>query len=93
VAVGGVVHHQVEEHAHAAAVGLVQKLSEVAARPQPFVDPAVIGDVVAVVAVRCRIRRCEPERIDAEAFEVVELITKTTEVANAVSVAIHEHLN
>jgi hypothetical protein len=93
VAVGGVVHHQVEEHAHAAAVSLEQELSEIATRSEPFVDPAVVGDVVAVVAVRRRIRRGEPERIDAEAFEVVELITKTTEVANAVPVSVHERLD
>jgi hypothetical protein len=87
------LHDQVEEHAHAAAVGLEQELSEVAARPEPSVDPVVVGDVVAVVAVRRRIHGCEPKRIDAEALEVVEPITKTSEVANAVPVSVHERLD
>src|SRR4029453_18326251 len=73
-----------------AAVGLGQKLGEVAARPQPPVDPVVVGDVVAVVAVRRRVHGCEPEHIDAEALEVVQPVTQATEIAHAVPVSVHE---
>ena len=54
------------------------------------VDLAVVGDVVPVVAQRGRVEGQEPERGDAEALEVVELLDQAPEVADAVAVAVVE---
>jgi hypothetical protein len=60
-----VVDHQVDEHADAATVSFVYELDEVAERAEPRVDPVVIGDVVAVVSVRRRLDRRQPQRVNA----------------------------
>jgi hypothetical protein len=55
MAIRRVVDDEIEQHADTAPVRLVQELDEVAARPEPPVDAVVVDDVVAVVAVRCRL--------------------------------------
>ena len=62
-------------------VGLVHELDEVAERAEARVDAVVVGDVVAVVAPRRRLERRQPERVDAEALEVVEPAGEPLEVA------------
>src|SRR5262249_34951294 len=52
-----------------------------------------VGDVVAVVASRRRLERGEPERVDAQALEIVEPATEPFEIAAAVAVAVHERLD
>ena len=91
--VGGVVDDQVEDHADAAALRLADELDEVARRSEPGGDVVVVGDVVAVVAQRTGVERRQPERVDAQAFEVVEPAGEPLEVAAAVAVAVHERLD
>ena len=57
VGVGGVVDDEVDQHPHAAGVGLPHELDEVPARAEPAVDPVEVGDVVASVAPRRRLER------------------------------------
>jgi hypothetical protein len=71
----------------------VHELDEVAERAVPAVDAVVVGDVVAVIAVRRRLERSEPERVDAEALEVVEPAAQPLEVAAAVAGGVHERLD
>jgi hypothetical protein len=47
-----VVDDEVDQHADPAVRGLVQELDEVAERPESRRDGVVVGDVVAVVAIR-----------------------------------------
>ena len=49
------------------------------------VDVEVVGHVVAVVLLRRRVARIEPDRVDAERFDVVEMTTDAVEIADAVS--------
>ena len=90
VLVGGVVDHQVGDDAHAAAVGRVEEALEVRQRAVVGVDRAVVGDVVAVVAQGRGVERQEPEAVDAQVLEVVELLGEPGEVADAVAVAVVE---
>ena len=53
-------------------------------------DVLVVGDVVSVVAQRRRIEGQQPERVDAEALQVVELLRQAGEVADAVVRAVEE---
>ena len=50
----GVVHHQVDDHAQAALVRLVDEVPEVVDRPVVRMDVEEVGDVVAAVAQRAR---------------------------------------
>ena len=88
--VGGVVDDQLGDDADAARVRLVDEALEVVQRAVARMDVLVVGDVVAVVAQRRRIERQQPERVDAELLEVVELLRQAGEVADAVVVAVEE---
>jgi hypothetical protein len=67
-----VVDDEVHDDTDSAAVRLVEEFDEVAERAVARVDAVVVGDVVAVVAVRRRLEGTEPQSVDAEALQVVE---------------------
>jgi hypothetical protein len=68
--------------------GAVHEVHEVAERPVLLIDAVVVGDVVAVVAIRGGVERLEPDAGDAEAGEVFETATQTFEVTDAVAVRV-----
>jgi hypothetical protein len=53
----------------------------------------IVADVVAVVAQRRRIKRHEPDRVDAELPDVAELRGEPLEITDAVVVRIEEGLD
>ena len=93
VLVGGVVHHELDEHADPARVRRRDQLAEVLHRPVVGVDAPVVGDVVAVVLERRREERQEPQAGDAEVLEVVELLHEPAQIADAVAVRVVERLH
>ena len=86
----GVVHDEVGDHAHPALVRLLDERLEVVDRPVVRVDREEVGDVVAAVAQRRRVHRQQPDAVDAEPLQVVELVDQPAEVAGAVVVAVEE---
>jgi hypothetical protein len=50
----------------------------------------VIGDVVAEVEARRRVDRGEPDRVDAEGLDVIEVGDDPGQVADAVTVGVGE---
>ena len=85
-----VVHDEVGDHAHAALVRLLDELAEVVDRPVVGMDREEVGDVVAAVAQRRLVHRQQPDAVDAEPLQVVELVDQPAEVAGAVVVAVEE---
>ena len=69
------------------------QLAEVVERPVVGVDAAVVGDVVAVVLERRREERQEPQAVDAEVLQVVELLDEPAQIADAVAVRVVERLD
>src|SRR3546814_16387643 len=57
------------------------------------VHAAIFGNVVTVIAPRRRIERQQPDRVDAEFGDVVELVDEAGEIADAVAIAIAEALD
>ena len=53
-------------------------------------DVEVVGDVVAVVVLRGRVARRQPQRVDAETGDVRQPVPDTDEIADAVTVAVGE---
>ena len=96
VLVRGVVHDEVDDHAQAALVRRVDQLDEVAEGPDVGVHVDVVGDVVAAVAQRGLGERRQPEAVDAEPLQVVELLGQAGQVTDAVGVRVeeraHQHL-
>ena len=90
VLVRGVVHDQVRDHAHPALVGRLDERPEVVHRPVVLVDHEEVGDVVAAVPQRRDVHRQQPDAVDPEPLEVVELLDQPPEVARAVVVAVEE---
>ena len=54
------------------------------------VDPVEVGDVVAAVAKRRGVERQQPDAVDPEPLQVVELLLEAAEVARAVVVPVEE---
>ena len=93
VLIGGVIEHQLGDHAQSACVGGVEKLGEVVECAVARVNTAVVRDVVAVVPKRRRVHGQKPQAIDAQVLEVVQLARQPLEVADAVSVAVGKGLD
>jgi hypothetical protein len=90
VLIGGVVHDQVGDDAHAALVRLVDQRHEVP-------DVAVlgqhgheVGDVIAAVAQRGLVDGQQPDAVDAQPLQVVQPGDQPAQVAGAVPIRILE---
>ena len=87
---GGVVHHQVGDHADPPRVRGVDQVVDVLDRPVVGMDVGEVGDVVAAVAQRRAVEGQQPDAVDAQPLQVVELLGQAAEVARAVAVGVIE---
>ena len=71
-------------------VRLVDEAAEVVHDAVVGVDAEEVGDVVAAVAQRRGVHRQEPDAVDPEPLEVLELLGQPAQVAGAVAVAVEE---
>ncbi len=76
--------------AHAAPVGSVDELDEVAEVAEFRQHLQEVADVVAAVAQRRLVDRQQPQAVDAQPLQVVELGREAPQVAGAVAVGIGE---
>ena len=83
MAVRRVVDDQIHDDPQPAVLRRADHRDEVAERAEPVVDAVVVGDVVAVVAVRRRVERHQPDAAHADAGEVVDALDKPGQVAPA----------
>ena len=88
VLVRGVVDHQVHDQLHAAGVQPVRQFPQLLERAEDRVHVAVVADVVAVVVLRGGVDRGEPDDVDAQPVQVVQLADDAAQVADAVAVGI-----
>ena len=90
VLVAGVVGHDVHEDPDAPRPRLGNEPVEVVQRAELGRDGAEVGDVVAPVGVGRRSDRREPDAIDAEPLQVVQMPDDPGDVAHSVGVAVGE---
>ncbi len=83
--VARVVRHPVEHDPDVAPVRLGDEAIELLEVTEDRVDVAVVGDVVAVVDHRRGEHRRQPDRVDAEPLEMIEVRDDPREVADAVA--------
>ena len=88
--IAGVIDDQLGDDADPAAVRLFQERLEIGQRAVARMDGGVVGDVVAVIAQRRRIERQQPDDVDAEVLQVVELARQPLKIADAVVVRVKE---
>ena len=85
-----VVRHPVEQHAEPASMGLGEQPIEHAEIAEDRVDRLVIAHVVPEVGHRRAVDRREPDRVDPEAGDVIELRADAGEVSDPVAVGVRE---
>ncbi len=90
VLVAGVVHDEVDDHAHAALVRGVDELHEVGEVAEVGEHGGVVGDVVAAVAQRRPEEGRQPQAVDAQPLQVVQFGGQPLQVTDAVAVAVLE---
>jgi hypothetical protein len=90
VVAGRVVHDQVGDDPDPALVRGVDERLDVLDRPVVGMDGVEVGDVVAAVAQRRLEHGQQPDAVDAQPLQVVELLGQPAEVPGAVAVAVEE---
>ena len=91
--IGGMVDDQLGDDLEAAPMRFAHEMAEILARAVRGMDVVIVGDVVAVVAHRRGIERQQPQRVDAELLQIVELLGEPAKIAHAVVVAVEERLD
>ena len=86
----------IEDHAQVALVRFLEQSIEGCEGAEPRLDVAVVADVVTELLERRRITGREPDRVDAEPFQIVEPRGDSGQIAQAVVVRVekrrHEQL-
>ena len=77
-------------YAQASPFGFLDEAPEILHRPEIGIDVAIIGDVVAVIAAGRGIERQQPDRVDPEILDVIQLLDDAAEIADAVVVAVEK---
>jgi hypothetical protein len=85
-----VVHDEVGDHANPALVGGLDEVADVVDRAVVRLEGEEVRDVVAAVAQGRLVERQQPDAVDAEPLEVVELLDQPPEVTGAVAVRVEE---
>src|SRR5262249_10928721 len=91
--VRGVVDDQLADDAYVALVCAGDDAAKIRQRAVVRVDVAIIGNVVAVVAPWRRVERQQPDRIDAEAGDVIELLQQAGKIAHPVVVRVKKRFD
>ena len=90
VLVAGVVGDEVQKDPYAPLAGLGHQEVEVGHRPQIGLDGAEVGHVVAPVGVGRHGDRAQPDPVDAQPLEMVEVVDDPPDVPGAVGVRVGE---
>ena len=90
VRIGRVVHDQVDDDPDSPIVCRVEQRDEILDRAELRQHLAVIGDVIPAVPKRRIVERRQPEAVDAQPGQVVELVDQAAQVAGAVAVGVGE---
>ena len=89
----GVVQHEIADHAQAARMRRIEEAAQVVQGAVVRMHVEIVGHVVAVVAARRRVVGQQPERVDAERYQIVQSREQAGEIADAVVVAVEERLD
>jgi hypothetical protein len=67
-----------------------EHLFPVGQRSELLHDVVIVADVISVVVIRRFVDRRKPDDIDAELLQIVQLLNNSSQIADAVAVAIIE---
>ena len=87
------IDHEFGDHAQIPVMRGVEKRSEIIERAEIRIYVKIIGNVVAVVAHRRRIKRQQPDRRDAKFLQIIQLLHEPAKVAHAVAITVAKCFN
>ncbi|CCX63776.1 putative uncharacterized protein [Firmicutes bacterium CAG:791] len=90
--IGAVIDNEIHQDVHVALFGFGDQTVHVVHCAKARVDAVIIGNIVALIGKRRAVDRGEPDNIDAELLEIIELADDAGEITDAVSVGIIEAL-
>ena len=93
VLIGGVVDDQFGDHLEAEAVRLVQHVAKIVEGAELRVHVLIVGNVIAVILERRGIEGHQPDGVDAQVADVLQLGGQAFEVADAIVIGIEEGLD
>ncbi|MDQ1131880.1 hypothetical protein QE386_000475 [Pseudoxanthomonas winnipegensis] len=88
--VRAVAEHLVDHHLQAQRMRLGQQGVEVGQRAEQRIDIAVVGDVIAEVGHGRLEERRDPDRVHAQAGDVVQALDDAGQVAHAIAIGVLE---
>ena len=86
--IGGVVHHHVQHDPDAARVRLAHQAVKVGQLAKDRVDVVIVAHVVAEIGHGRGIDRAEPDRVNPQPLQVIQLGDDAGQVAHAVAVRV-----
>ena len=90
VFIRGMVHHQIQHDLQMMLMRLLQQFIEISQSAEFIHDITVITDIVAIIIIRRFVDRAQPQYIHTQAFQIIQLRDDTSQIPNAVSVAVAE---
>lgn len=88
VLVGSMVQNQVEDDMDAAFVGFSEQAVKILQVPEFGIDGVVIRNIIAEVDIRRRINGGEPNAVDAELPQVVEVLDDACQITDTVRITV-----
>ena len=71
----------------------IKKRAKILQRSVVWINVEIIRDVIAVILERRRIERQEPERVDTEFLEIIELFDQPAKVSNPICISVVKRLD
>ena len=90
VLIGGVVRHQIHDQLHITLMHFGDQAVHIFHRAVLRRNAPIVGNVVSVVMTRAFVARTEPECIDTEILQIVQLFDDARDVSDAVPIRIFE---
>ena len=86
--IGRVVEDNVDDDAHAAAMGVGDQTVEIGECPERRINGLVIRHVISEVDLRGRVERRDPQRVDAEIGQVGQPGLDARKIADAIAIGV-----
>ena len=88
--IGGVVHDKIHDNSDMMTVCLRKQTVKILHRTEIIHDIAVIGNIVAVVIIGRFINRRQPDHINSERLQIIQMCGDSVQITDAVAVAVRE---
>ena len=86
----GMVRHKIQDQLHVPRVQTGNKRAHIVQGAKLVHDVPIVRDVIAVIIVGALVAGTQPDGVDAEFLQIIQLFNDARQIADAVSVGVHE---